>query len=172
MLHVLGQSLVAAQQLTEGDDRRQRIVQLMGHAGHQDAQGLHLLRLKQLSLQAFLIGQVAYKMQEAALAAQLHDSDLDLHGELGAVRPAASVPERAATLGPYDLPAAGHFPLVRGDELAKVAAHHFAAAGAILAYRRLVGVQDCPVEGGDEQGVRRLLEQGSIALLGRSEPLA
>ena len=54
-------------------------------------------------------------VQEAALAAQLDDPNLDLDRELRAVGPAAAIAERAPALGPDYLPAAGHLALVGGD---------------------------------------------------------
>jgi hypothetical protein len=90
-----GQPLVAPHQLAEGDDGRQRVVEFVSHARHELADGLHLLGLEQLPLETLLVRQVADQVEEAALAAQLHDSNLDLHGELRAVRPAAPVAEGA-----------------------------------------------------------------------------
>ena len=136
------------------------------------ADGLHLLGLQQLAGETLLIREVAHQMQEAALAAELDDPDLDLDRELGAVRPAPPVLERAAALGPDELPAAGHLALVGGDELAEVAAQHLATVDAIHADGRLVGVEDGPVQGGHEQGVGRFLEEGAIPLLRRDQALA
>ena len=48
--HVVGQAVVALQQLAEGDDRGKWIVQLVRDAGNELADRLHLLRLQQLRL--------------------------------------------------------------------------------------------------------------------------
>ena len=146
-LHVLGQARVAVDQLAEADDRRQRVVELVRDAGDEHADRLHLLGLEQLPLQPLLVGEVADQVEEAALAAELHDADLDLDGEFGAVRPAAAVAERAATLRPDDLAAAGHLAFVGGDELAEVAAEHLAAIDPVEPDRGLVDVQHGAVEG-------------------------
>ena len=144
----------------------------MGDTRHELSDRLHLLGLEQLALKALLIRQVAHEMQEAALATQLHDSDLDLDREFGAVRPAPPISERATALGPDDLAAAGHLALVGEDELPEVAAQHLASIDAVQADRSLVCVEDRAVERGDEDRVRRLLEQRAVALFGRNQSLA
>jgi hypothetical protein len=83
--HVVREALVAAHQLAEGDDRGQRVVQLVGDAGYELAERLHLLGLEQLPLEPVLVREIVDKVEEPALAAQVHHPNLYLRGELGSV---------------------------------------------------------------------------------------
>ena len=62
-LHDVGEGLVARlvaqqQQVAEADHRRQQVVEVVGDAAGELADRLHLLRLRELGLQALLLGHV------------------------------------------------------------------------------------------------------------------
>ncbi len=62
-LHDIGEGRIARlvarqQQIAKTDDRRQQIVEVMRDAARELADGLHLLRLRELHLERFLLGRV------------------------------------------------------------------------------------------------------------------
>jgi len=73
-----GKLRVRAQQLAEGDDRRERVVELMGDARDEEPDRLHLLRLDQLTLEARALGQVADDREDPRLPVDLERMELDL----------------------------------------------------------------------------------------------
>src|SRR5207302_8851839 len=68
-LAVVGLQLVQQQRLREAGDDRGRIVDLVGHAAHELPHRGELLRLLELGLTAFLLGNVARQDQHSGDAA-------------------------------------------------------------------------------------------------------
>ena len=167
-----GQALVAEDQLAEGHDRRERVVELVGDAGYELADRLHLLGLEQLLLEPLLIGQVANQDHVPPVAPDLDAGHLDLFGKRAAVGPEARIAEGAVALALHDLeapapldgaPAPGpgcHIGLERLE------------VGVVQLQGRAVRGNRDAVERQQDDGVGRLLEEDPIALFGSQEALA
>ena len=76
-LAVLGLQLVQQQRLREAGDDRGRIVDLVGHAAHELPHRGELLRLLELGLTAFLLGDVARQDQHSGDAAAFADRGVE-----------------------------------------------------------------------------------------------
>ena len=77
---------ISDQQLTEADDGRQHVVEIVGNAAGEPADRLQLLGLAQLLLEESLLGHVASDGEHDALAADLHGRVRKLHQDRRTVR--------------------------------------------------------------------------------------
>ncbi len=136
----------------------------MGDAGHQQADGVHLLGLEQLLLESFVLGRVPDAHEQAALTADLDPADLDLGREGRAVMPTpkAGPPGRSRRADEATL-----FVQFGCTDVGKRRDVDPDDALAEHLERCRIRVDDDVVEGFDDEGVRRLLEEGPIPVLGR-----
>ena len=172
-LHVRGQARIGAQELAEADDRGEGVVELVGDAGDEQADGLHLLRLDELLLEAFLVRQVADEDQDSLLALDGHRLGQRLARERRTVGPAAEAPPGRAmgrTIGGR-AGSLGHRRIGR-EELVERAAHERGWGQPEQRRGRAVPGQDRSLRGREQVWLRRCLEQRPVADLGGDQMLA
>ena len=167
--HVVRQPLVTAEERAVADDRGERVVQLVGNAGDEHPDRLHLLGLDELALMALLLGEVADPHEDAPPRSDRQGGHAGLRGERRAIKPSALDPHGQPPLafqGGRDrrlVKPLGYPELFRG----------VAGKGARLEpeqpSRRRVRIEDRPVGREHEGGIRRLIEQCSVELLGGDE---
>ncbi len=152
-------SHVRDRQLGIAPDRHQQVVEVVRDPARQTTDGLHLLRLAELFLQAFPLRHVPHDRQVAA------GKDMRPGAELGLARTAVGADDpkdaRLAALAQEGRPVSLHLPArLRVDEVVDSAIGQGSAAQAQELTRSIVGIDEAPLVVGDDNRVEGVLEDG------------